>query len=423
MGCCPWEIQGNDGGAPRRFYPNQHPFYCGIAVHARSLDVCLVSHDGAVLVPRTICKPLQSRSGRLLPPIAPLWSWPSRVAFPGLGWRIAVPAKACPSSWAMPSPGKRCMVARPQTTRAMRTRWRPASGEGGGRRPLSLRWRGGPPVPAGGGACLSGGNARSAGRLSTRPRAHSTSRSSARKARTKPSATASPRASPSPRSPRASRSRWPSVTPRTSAAQTWHGLAGTRPSPLRLLPCTVCARAQAGATSWPSSCATHSTLSSASPASRMWCRMAAWSRVPRHPRANATERPARKSVPPPGRGPVPKRPSCCCATMKQVKRIWPAWKRNMAQARPCLFSRRNWRGPCPTGGNAQGPLPWPPACTGNGGAGVSSARLPGRRGDEPGTSALSRRMLCVCERGVASRPPIPEPDALLGPALPLWNRR
>jgi len=35
-----------------RFYTTQHPFYCGIDWHARSMDVCLVSHEGAILLHR-----------------------------------------------------------------------------------------------------------------------------------------------------------------------------------------------------------------------------------------------------------------------------------------------------------------------------------------------------------------------------------
>jgi hypothetical protein len=35
-----------------RFYTNQHRFYCGIDLHARTLYVCIVSPDGALLLPR-----------------------------------------------------------------------------------------------------------------------------------------------------------------------------------------------------------------------------------------------------------------------------------------------------------------------------------------------------------------------------------
>ena len=35
-----------------RFYTNQHPFYCGIDLHARSMYVCILSHDGEIVLHR-----------------------------------------------------------------------------------------------------------------------------------------------------------------------------------------------------------------------------------------------------------------------------------------------------------------------------------------------------------------------------------
>src|SRR5918992_3139048 len=37
-----------------RFYTNQHPFYCGIDLHARSMYVCIVSQDGEMLLHRNM---------------------------------------------------------------------------------------------------------------------------------------------------------------------------------------------------------------------------------------------------------------------------------------------------------------------------------------------------------------------------------
>jgi transposase len=37
-----------------RFYTNQHPFYCGIDLHARSMYVCIVSQDGEILLHRNM---------------------------------------------------------------------------------------------------------------------------------------------------------------------------------------------------------------------------------------------------------------------------------------------------------------------------------------------------------------------------------
>ncbi|HSF31554.1 MAG TPA: IS110 family transposase [Candidatus Tectomicrobia bacterium] len=50
-----------------RFSTNQHPFYCGIDLHARSMYVCIVSHDGAILLHRN----MQAAPDPFLKAIAP----------------------------------------------------------------------------------------------------------------------------------------------------------------------------------------------------------------------------------------------------------------------------------------------------------------------------------------------------------------
>ena len=37
-----------------RFYTKPHHFYWGIDLHARSMDVCLLSYDGAILLHRNM---------------------------------------------------------------------------------------------------------------------------------------------------------------------------------------------------------------------------------------------------------------------------------------------------------------------------------------------------------------------------------
>ena len=37
-----------------RFYTKQHPVYCGIDLPARSMDVCLLSQEGEMLLHRTM---------------------------------------------------------------------------------------------------------------------------------------------------------------------------------------------------------------------------------------------------------------------------------------------------------------------------------------------------------------------------------
>jgi hypothetical protein len=41
-----------EGGDLMRFYTNQHPFYCAIDWHARSMYVCILSHDGEIVLHR-----------------------------------------------------------------------------------------------------------------------------------------------------------------------------------------------------------------------------------------------------------------------------------------------------------------------------------------------------------------------------------
>jgi hypothetical protein len=43
-----------EGGDLMRFSTNQHQFYCGIDLHARSMYVCIVSHDGEILLHRNM---------------------------------------------------------------------------------------------------------------------------------------------------------------------------------------------------------------------------------------------------------------------------------------------------------------------------------------------------------------------------------
>ena len=50
-----------------RFYTQQHQFYCGIDLHARSMYVCILGHDGEILVQRN----LPARPDRFLKVIQP----------------------------------------------------------------------------------------------------------------------------------------------------------------------------------------------------------------------------------------------------------------------------------------------------------------------------------------------------------------
>src|SRR5918911_1794978 len=37
-----------------RFYTKQYPFYCGIDLHARTMYVCILNHDGEIVVHRNM---------------------------------------------------------------------------------------------------------------------------------------------------------------------------------------------------------------------------------------------------------------------------------------------------------------------------------------------------------------------------------
>ena len=37
-----------------RFYHEQHPFYCGVDLHATTMHVCVLDADGNLLVDRNI---------------------------------------------------------------------------------------------------------------------------------------------------------------------------------------------------------------------------------------------------------------------------------------------------------------------------------------------------------------------------------
>jgi transposase len=54
-------------GDLRRFYPKQHPLYCGSDRHARTMDVCILRQDGEVVLHRN----MQARPDALLKAIAP----------------------------------------------------------------------------------------------------------------------------------------------------------------------------------------------------------------------------------------------------------------------------------------------------------------------------------------------------------------
>jgi predicted NBD/HSP70 family sugar kinase len=91
------------GGDLMRFYTKPHQFYCGIDLHARSMYVCLVNHDGEILVHRH----MKAAPDPFLKAVAPdrdgLVVAASNVSSPGLGWPTSVRKRVFPLCWGMPS--------------------------------------------------------------------------------------------------------------------------------------------------------------------------------------------------------------------------------------------------------------------------------------------------------------------------------
>src|SRR5215831_5164826 len=65
-----------------RFYNNQHPFYCGIDLHARSMYVCSVHHDGEIVLhknmkaaPEPFLKAIAPSCARLVVAVECMFTW------------------------------------------------------------------------------------------------------------------------------------------------------------------------------------------------------------------------------------------------------------------------------------------------------------------------------------------------------------
>ena len=65
-----------------RFYTTQHPFYCGIDLPARTMDVCILNHAGEMLVqgamkasPETFLKAIAPYRADLVVWVECLFTW------------------------------------------------------------------------------------------------------------------------------------------------------------------------------------------------------------------------------------------------------------------------------------------------------------------------------------------------------------
>jgi hypothetical protein len=74
------------------FYTQQHKPYCGIALHAKAMYVCILDQHGTKLVHKNLPTTRKHFCGSLLP-IARISSSASHVCSPGSGWRTCVSEK------------------------------------------------------------------------------------------------------------------------------------------------------------------------------------------------------------------------------------------------------------------------------------------------------------------------------------------
>jgi hypothetical protein len=85
-------------------YTQPHPFYGGIDLHARTMDVCLLNHDGAIVVHRN----LPTSPEACLKAIAPLsgayGQRGRRSLHVGPGWLTCVLERGCRLSLGTRSP-------------------------------------------------------------------------------------------------------------------------------------------------------------------------------------------------------------------------------------------------------------------------------------------------------------------------------
>ncbi len=92
-----------------RFYEQQHPFYCGVDLHARTMHVCVLDHRGQVLVHQNIdacpdaflCLTAAWRKRNMVVGCRPTLRVGARCS-PGSGWPTCARSKAFPSCWATP---------------------------------------------------------------------------------------------------------------------------------------------------------------------------------------------------------------------------------------------------------------------------------------------------------------------------------
>ena len=85
-----------------RFYTQQHPFYCGIDLHARTMYLCILDQAGETLLHRNMTATPEALL-TASPPTASRSSWRPHACVPGTGLLTSARTTGSLLSWGMPS--------------------------------------------------------------------------------------------------------------------------------------------------------------------------------------------------------------------------------------------------------------------------------------------------------------------------------
>ena len=294
-----------------RFYNAQHPFSCGIDLHARSMYVCILNQDGEIRLHRN----MQASPETFLKAIAP-----SREAM--------VVAVTCLFAWywladLCAQEGSPFVLGHALSMQAIHggkatndtiDAHKIAVLLRGGRRsrPTSLRPPCGRPGTCCGAACLSRGNGPSCWRTARRRTVSITCPRWGKSWPTQPTAPGSPSGSLIPPCRRVWQWTWRCVETMSRGCVLSSCLASKRPSSTMPTPCISSRRCPASGPSCASSCCLRATIASGALACRIASPLAASSRVPKHRRAHARGPQGPREAMPLSRGPSRKR-RCSCA--------------------------------------------------------------------------------------------------------------
>jgi hypothetical protein len=302
-----------------RFSTTQHPLYCGIDLHARTLDVCSLRQDGEGIRHRT----MPATPDALLPALAPsrdalvlAVAWLLRW-----DWRAALGAQAG-RPFVLGHALSRPAIHRGQTTNDQMDSQKIAGLLRGGMLPQAYV------SPAAMRATRALRRRRTPWRrqrAAWRAHLHNTPRQYHRPASGQQRASKAHRdgalsGSPRPRCQRASQATARSWATTTSGAAPWRGPSSQRPRRLRPSRCPAGVRSPGAARAGAEGCARPAMRAPASRGAQMASRMAAASRARRRRRGSATGPRARRAATPISRGPSRKRRGFCSGPIPPATR-------------------------------------------------------------------------------------------------------